>query len=298
MVSAGLLADHTTGTDIPRWPAVFDSIIFLFVTHPFDTGDRIAIKAGTQTMVMAVKRMSLLSTEFTITDGTDMYVANAVLADLMITNYRRSGYQWEAATLQIAFDTPLSKLDAVENDMKHWLSTEPERMFEPSTAIVPQKIEYMRSIEVTIGMTHRRTWQDWGMRWQCRNAFVAALCYYLKKHGIRYAKPNQPIIYWTEDAAALPPSYNDARGGRRPSDASEQILSPYDDSFDPTPPASPASRRWVKRKSALFRRQSPRHSWASLHRPMSSRAAVCADARPAPKTRASPPRAATRHMPW
>lgn len=224
---------------------VFDSIIFLFVTHPFDTGDRIAITVGTSVMVLSVKRMSLLSSQFTVVDGTDLYVANSVLAVLMITNYRRSGYQWEAATMQIAFDTKLEQLDKVEKDMIHWLATEPERMFEPSTAIVPQKIEYMRSIEITIGMTHRRTWQDWGMRWYCRNAFVAALCYYMKKHGVKYVAANQPIIYWVDDAAALPPSYHDAAKGenddtpqRRPSTTSE-ILSPYDDSFDETPPASP-----------------------------------------------------------
>ncbi|KAE8266676.1 hypothetical protein A4X09_0g5671 [Tilletia walkeri] len=44
---------------------VFDSIVFLFVTHAFDTGDRIML--GKQ--IMVVKRMSLLSTQFTLADG-------------------------------------------------------------------------------------------------------------------------------------------------------------------------------------------------------------------------------------
>ncbi|KDN43438.1 hypothetical protein K437DRAFT_248471 [Tilletiaria anomala UBC 951] len=220
---------------------VFDSIIFLFVTHPFDTGDRIAITKESTTVVMAVKRMSLLSSEFTLADNTDMYVANSVLASIMITNYRRSGYQWESVAIQVAFDTPLQKLDAVEADMIHWLSTEPERMFEPTTAIVPQKINYMRSIECTVGMTHRRTWQDWGMRWYCRNAFVAALCYYMKKHGIRYAQPNQPIIYWCDDAAQLPPSYDNSSSTPAQADGEGGYHAMYDDSFDQSPPPSPGT---------------------------------------------------------
>jgi len=59
---------------------VFDSIIFLFVTHPFDTGDRIQLDDA----IMVVKKMSLLSSEFTMADQTDMYVSNALLSSMMM----------------------------------------------------------------------------------------------------------------------------------------------------------------------------------------------------------------------
>merc|ERR1712157_435822 len=137
---------------------VFDSIIFIFITHPFDTGDRIQIGEA----VLVVKRMSLLSCLFVDSLNQDVYISNVILAGTSIINMRRSGYQWEAITAQFDFNTPLDKLDAVEEDMIHWLQTEPERLFVPSTAIVPQKIEYMRAMECTIGMTHADTWQDWG----------------------------------------------------------------------------------------------------------------------------------------
>lgn len=98
---------------------------------------------------------------------------------MSVINLRRSGYQWECATIQVAFDTPLAALDAVEADLIKWLQTEPERLFEPSTSIVPQTIDYMRSIECTVGMTHRANWQDWGARFYRRNAFFAALTFYV-----------------------------------------------------------------------------------------------------------------------
>lgn len=50
----------------------------------------------------------------------------------------------------------------------------------------------------------------------------------LKKHGVRYASANQPVIYWTEDAAQLPPSYDE-----------EQNAGPINDNFAPSPPNSP-----------------------------------------------------------
>lgn len=196
---------------------LFDSIIFLFVTHPFDTGDRVCfIGADGTPTVMVVKQMALLSTVFLQWDNTELYVANSLLSTLSITNYRRSGYQAEIATLQLGFDTPQEKLDAVEEDMNHWLSTEPARLFTPSTSIVPVQYDYLRSIEVSLTMIHRRNWQDWGARWASRNAFVAALLFYCRKHGVRYAEAKLPIVYVREELAAqcAPPAYNESNGAR------------------------------------------------------------------------------------
>ncbi|KAJ1017765.1 hypothetical protein NDA16_005083 [Ustilago loliicola] len=213
---------------------VFDSIIFIFVTHPFDTGDRIQIGEA----VLVVKRMSLLSCLFTDSLNQDVYISNVILSATSIINMRRSGYQWEAITAQFDFNTPLEKLDAVEADMIHWLQTEPERLFVPSTAIVPQKIEYMRSLECTIGMTHADTWQDWGRRFYRKNAFFAAFSFYCKKHGVRYANPVQPIVYWTEDAAQLPPSYDTNAQGNADEEDNGYVL----DDFSPSPYPSPQIR--------------------------------------------------------
>ncbi|UZJ52323.1 hypothetical protein CBS101457_001643 [Exobasidium rhododendri] len=190
---------------------IFDSIIFIFVTHPFDTGDRIVVDGA----VMVVQKMSLLSSQFLLWDNTQIFISNSMLSQMFITNYRRSGYQWECVTIQVAFETPLAQLDAVQEDLIHWLQTEPERMFEPSTAIVPQTIDFMRSITVTIGMTHRANYQDWGARWYRRNAFFAAVCYYMRKHGVKYMNSNQPILYWD------PPSYESTEAG--PADTEERV---------------------------------------------------------------------------
>ncbi|KAJ9474926.1 EF-hand domain-containing protein [Pseudozyma hubeiensis] len=222
---------------------VFDSIIFIFITHPFDTGDRIQIGET----VLVVKRMSLLSCLFTDSLNQDVYISNVILSATSILNMRRSGYQWEPITAQFDFNTPLEKLDALEEDMIHWLQTEPERLFVPSTAIVPQKIEYMRSIECTIGMTHADTWQDWGRRFYRKNAFFSAFAFYAKKHGIRYANPVQPVVYWTEDAATLPPSYDpsDPRSSapRRQDSLTDEEDNGYVlDDFTPSPYGSPQIR--------------------------------------------------------
>lgn len=213
---------------------VFDSIVFIFVTHPMDTGDRVQIGES----VMVVKKMSLLSSLFTLADGTEVYIANSILANLLLINFRRSGFQWECFTIQVDFNTTLEQLDAVERDMCHWLQTEPERHFEPSTALVLQRIVYMRYIEITVGMTHRGTWQDWGMRFVRKNAFGAALTYYLKKHNVRYYQPEQPI-FWQ----AAPPQYDQvARDAQNAAEDESQEAYELDD-FDPAPDVAAAGRR-------------------------------------------------------
>lgn len=180
---------------------VFESIIFIFVTHPMDTGDRIQLGDA----VMVVTKMSLLSSEFTLWDGTDIYVANSVLSNMMMINHRRSNYAWENFVIQVDLGTSLDQIDAVERDMNHWLQTEPERMFEPSTAMVPLQICYQRYMEISVGMTHRVNWSShWGERWRHRSAFGAALSYFCKKHGVRYFQPAQPIVHLDSDAGSQP----------------------------------------------------------------------------------------------
>ncbi|KAJ7087215.1 Mechanosensitive ion channel-domain-containing protein [Mycena belliarum] len=174
----------------------FDSIMFLFVTHPFDTGDRCFIDNES----MVVKKMGLFATIFTRWDGTESYYFNSQLANKFITNVRRSGKMFENLSMQVAWRTPLAKLDALEASMNAWLSTEENRWFVPNTNITLQHIEFQRYLEFTMAFGHNGTWQDWGLRSARKTAFHAAVQHYCRELGIVcYAAP-QPII-WSEPAA-------------------------------------------------------------------------------------------------
>jgi small-conductance mechanosensitive channel len=72
--------------------SAFDSIMFLFVTHPFDTGDRCFIDSESTCLVLSsamadrdvdenlvVKQMGLFATVFTRADGTETYYFNSQL---------------------------------------------------------------------------------------------------------------------------------------------------------------------------------------------------------------------------
>ena len=108
---------------------------------------------------------------------------------------RRSGKTFENVTMQVAWTTSLTKLDALERSLNDWLSTEENRWFEPSTNIVLQNIAFQRYLEITIGIGHNGNWQDWGLHNLRRTAFHAAVHYYCRELGIVGYEATMPIVY-------------------------------------------------------------------------------------------------------
>lgn len=131
---------------------VFDSIMFLFVTHPFDTGDRCFI----DTENLVVKKMGLLATVFTRADGTETYYFNSQLFTKFITNARRSDKTGELCTLFVSFKTSLEKIDELEKCMNDWLATEENRWYQPQTSVVFQRIENQNFMEIALAIPHNR----------------------------------------------------------------------------------------------------------------------------------------------
>lgn len=67
---------------------------------------------------------------------------------------RRSDKTFENLTMQVAWRTPLAKLDALERCLNDWLAREENRWFMPSTSVTLQKIDFQRHLEITIGIGH------------------------------------------------------------------------------------------------------------------------------------------------
>ncbi|CAE6458333.1 unnamed protein product [Rhizoctonia solani] len=170
--------------------SAFDAIMFIFVTHPFDTGDRVFIEQEN----LIVKRMGLFATEFVRSDGTTLYYFNSNLFTKFVTNVRRSGNQFEGLTLQVDWRTPLSKLDQLEQKMNEWLASDQNRWYVPPTGVVLQHIDFQRSLELTMGIPHNGTWQDWGMRNARKTAFHAAAQFYCRQLGITCGNSPQPVL--------------------------------------------------------------------------------------------------------
>ncbi|KAJ3514312.1 hypothetical protein NMY22_g14780 [Coprinellus aureogranulatus] len=187
----------------------FDAIMFLFVTHPYDTGDRVFI--GLENLV--VKKVGLFATVFQRADGTETYYFNSQLFNVFITNARRSDPTTENMTMEVGWKTPLEKLDALEKCINDWLSTEENRWYRPGTGVTLQHIVYQRYLTLTIGIPHNANWQDWAMRNARRTAFQAAVQYYCRQLGITGYEAPLPIVFQNADPSQIADSPALAKDG-------------------------------------------------------------------------------------
>ena len=130
--------------------------------------------------------------------------------------------------MQVAWRTPMEKLDQLEKCLNNWLQTEENRWFQPSTSVTLQHIDYQRHLELTIGIPYNSNWQDWGLHLVRKTAFHAAVNYYCRQLGIvsynapiplAYANPDtlevvDPALPYDEDGAGAvevePPTTPDA----------------------------------------------------------------------------------------
>ncbi|CAI9771505.1 unnamed protein product [Fraxinus pennsylvanica] len=115
---------------------VFEAIIFVFVMHPFDVGDRCVID-GVQ---MIVEEMNILTTVFLRFDNEKIYYPNSVLAAKPISNFYRSPDMGDSLEFCIDFKTPLEKIGDLKDKIKKYLEKNPQH-WHPNHSVVVKEIE-------------------------------------------------------------------------------------------------------------------------------------------------------------
>lgn len=106
---------------------MFDSLIFLFITHPFDIGDRVRIEGDPK--VYTVKQIYVLRTEFHDNKGEEVYMPNPVLIRKNLTNLRRSSEQWESIDLSVDLSTTEEQLNEFRSTLTTFLHANPQYFY-------------------------------------------------------------------------------------------------------------------------------------------------------------------------
>ncbi|XP_059637231.1 mechanosensitive ion channel protein 6-like [Cornus florida] len=159
----------------------FEAIVFLFVMHPFDVGDRCEVE-GVQ---MVVEEMNILTTVFLRFDNQKIIYPNSVLATKSIGNYYRSPDMGDAIDFCTHISTPLEKISmmkekimrCIEDNSDHW---------NPAPMIVMRDLEDMNRLKWSIWLSHRMNFQDMGERWARRDLLVGQLVKMFKELDIQY----------------------------------------------------------------------------------------------------------------
>ncbi|CAF2119352.1 unnamed protein product [Brassica napus] len=138
---------------------LFESIIFVFVMHPYDVGDRCVVDG----VPMLVEEMNLLSTVFLKLDNEKVYYPNAVLATKPISNYFRSPDMSETVEFSIAFSTPISKIAHLKERIADYLEQNPQH-WSPIHTVVVKEIENMNKLKMALYSNHTITFQEYRER--------------------------------------------------------------------------------------------------------------------------------------
>ncbi|KAI7863039.1 Mechanosensitive ion channel-domain-containing protein [Spinellus fusiger] len=167
----------------------FEAIIFVFVTHPFDAGDRVLV--GTENWV--VNNVGLLVTTFNKWDGSIVYAKNSLLASQYIINCRRTGRTGETIDLHVHFKTPSWKIYKLREDMREWSNKFPKLYSVDSSSANIVAFENLNKITITFYFEHTQNWQDPGGRWLRHNNYMMELKEACERLDIYYTMPGQPV---------------------------------------------------------------------------------------------------------
>ncbi|KAK9840563.1 hypothetical protein WJX81_001411 [Elliptochloris bilobata] len=175
---------------------LFESVIFLFVVHPYDVGDCLLIEGtGAGTGKFFVEEISLATTVMRRSDGTRHWYPNPKLVLLPILNLTRSDPQFCSIKVMIDLTVPVAMVEAVDAAVAACLAAAPGEfsgarvlaLDERGAAGDPNKAALDISYELShSGVDTRRTLA-------ARSAVVQAVGDALSKAGVFYSlPPTQP----------------------------------------------------------------------------------------------------------
>ncbi|KAM5471100.1 hypothetical protein MauCBS54593_003438 [Microsporum audouinii] len=193
------------------------SIIFVFVKHPFDVGDRVSIYGNTGSNLTGddyfVKEIALLYTEFKKMQGHVVQAPNSYLNTLFILNQRRSGGLAEAVPVIIKFGTTLEQIDALRQRLLDFVTSE-KREFQTQVLTELKEVTENYSITLNVVFFYKSNWQNELLRLQRRNKFICNLMICLQELNIE--GPRMNLVGYRSDHPAhiahqgAPPQYTSA----------------------------------------------------------------------------------------
>ena len=171
------------------------SIIFVFVKHPFDVGDRVTVYGNTGSLMRGddyyVQEISLLYTEFKKMEGHTVQAPNSLLNTLFILNQRRSTGLADPVELKLRFGTSVDLIDALKARMLQFV-LDNKRDYAPKILTEVKTIDELYSITMNFIFFHKSSYQNELVRLQRHDKFAVELMRQIRDLGIQGPRHQQP----------------------------------------------------------------------------------------------------------
>ncbi|XWS70074.1 hypothetical protein CRYUN_Cryun03dG0017800 [Craigia yunnanensis] len=177
---------------------VFEAIIFVFVMHPFDVGDRCVID-GVQ---MVVEEMNILTTVFLRYDNEKIFYPNSVLAIKPISNFYRSPEMSDSVEFTVDVSTSVEQIGALKAKIKEYLESKPKH-WRPGHSVQVKDIENVNKMKMGLYVTHTINFQNYGDKSSRRSELVLELKSIFEALDIKYnLLPQEVRITYVGSAAS------------------------------------------------------------------------------------------------
>ncbi|CAN1804596.1 Mechanosensitive ion channel protein 10 [Linum perenne] len=160
---------------------MFESIIFVFVMHPFDVGDRCVID-GIQ---MIVEEMNILTTVFLRYDMEKIYYPNSILISKPISNFRRSPDMGDSLDFTIDVSTSVDDFNALKKAIQKYIESKP-KYWSPKHSVVVKEIENVDKMKLSLCVQHTMNHQNYGEKSMRKSELVFELKKMFENLGIKY----------------------------------------------------------------------------------------------------------------
>ncbi|WCJ32323.1 Mechanosensitive ion channel family protein [Euphorbia peplus] len=178
---------------------VFESIIFLFVIHPFDVGDRCEVDA----IQMVVEEMNILTTVFLRYDNMKVTIANSVLAMKAISNYNRSPDMGDGVEFFVHIATPPEKIAVIRQRITSYIENKKEHWY-PAPMVIYKELENLNMIRMAVWFSHTINHQDMGEKYIRRSLLIEEMVKIFRELDMQYRMLPLDI-----NVRALPPVSSD-----------------------------------------------------------------------------------------
>ncbi|GMJ07588.1 mechanosensitive channel of small conductance-like 10 [Hibiscus trionum] len=160
---------------------IFEAIVFIFVMHPFDVGDRCVID-GVQ---LLVEEMNILTTVFLKLDNEKVYYPNSVLATKPISNYYRSPDMGDTIEFAVDFMTPAKTIGQLKEEIRKHLEAK-STIWHPNHLVVVKEIENVNKLQMALYCNHTMNFQDFREKNKRRTDLIIELKRIFEELGLRY----------------------------------------------------------------------------------------------------------------
>ncbi|KAK4854095.1 hypothetical protein QYF36_018841 [Acer negundo] len=161
---------------------VFEAIIFLFIMHPFDVGDRCEVD-GIQ---LIVEEMNILNTVFLrCTDNQKITYPNSLLSTKPIGNFYRSPDMVENIEFCVHISTPMEKIAAMKERIIGYIESNKDHWHQHPVVVVSD-VEDMNKVNMMVCATHRLNFQKCGERFVRRTQLIEEMIKVFKELDLQY----------------------------------------------------------------------------------------------------------------